>query len=69
MVHSGPDDHVRERFRINHGTVVLASTLALVPGIFRPDPPANLRGLVGTVVVLALAAAVAPRQPALVEAA
>ena len=32
----------RRRFRINHGTVVVASTLALVLGIFRPDLPATL---------------------------
>ncbi|WP_020645024.1 hypothetical protein [Amycolatopsis balhimycina] len=32
----------RRQFWINHGTVVLASTLALVLGIFRPDLPANL---------------------------
>ncbi|WIX89289.1 hypothetical protein [Amycolatopsis sp. DG1A-15b] len=32
----------RRRFRIDHGTVVVASTLAFVLGIFRPDPLANL---------------------------
>lgn len=32
----------RKQFWINHGTVVLASTLALVLGIFRPDLLANL---------------------------
>ncbi|WP_410568385.1 sodium:solute symporter family protein [Amycolatopsis sp. cmx-4-61] len=32
----------RRQFWINHGTVVLASTLALVLGIFRPDLLANL---------------------------
>ncbi|OXM60748.1 sodium:solute symporter family protein [Amycolatopsis vastitatis] len=32
----------RGQFWINHGTVVLASTLALVLGIFRPDLLANL---------------------------
>lgn len=32
----------RKQFWINHGTVVVASTLALVLGIFRPDLLANL---------------------------